>query len=541
VSEKQSVVRISKVRIAPIWIVPIAAVILGFWLAINAYLDQGPTVYITFNSAAGVERGKTRVKVLNVDIGVVTDIHLREDMGGVLVEADLQPGVRNLLREDSEFWVVKPTVSGLNVSGLGTILSGAYIEFSPGVESTTRKRQFAGLENVPAIPLGTPGIRLRLTSETSGSVVAGSSVLYRGFDVGAVEKVDLDVDTRLVSYLIFIDAPYDRLITANTRFWNASGISAELNTEGFRFRMDSLRSTLSGGVSFDLPRNSPAGGPAVENTIYRLYPNESSIHEDPHRHFVEFVVEFKESLRGLHPGAPVTYRGVRIGNVEEILIDEMDSDSIASAVGPPIPVLIKVEPGRLELGDTAAAADELERTVEFAVSNGLRASLMSGSLITGSQYIGLDFFSDPEAAEMGIFNDYRTIPTTRGGFDHIQVQVSRLLDKLNDLPVDKTLTSVNAAVSELESMLAAMTSILQDESAQGIGKTLTESLTELNQLMQGYSSDSDFHRELNRTLVELRKTLDSLQVVSDRLAEKPNSLVFPGEPVEDPEPKAPRQ
>jgi len=211
------------------------------------------------------------------------------------------------------------------------------------------------------------------------------------------------------------------------------------------------------------------------------------------------------------------------------------------ATGPPIPVLIRLEPGRLELGDTAAAADQLKQTIEIAVSNGLRASLVSGNLITGSRLIDLDFYSDSKAAESGAFNEYPTIPTTRGGFDHIQVQISELLDKLNDVPVSETLASANAAISELESMLAAMTSILQDESAQGIGKTLTKSLTELNQLMQGYSSNSDFHRELNRTLVELRNTLNSLQVVSDRLAEKPNSLVFPGEPVEDPEPKAPRQ
>jgi paraquat-inducible protein B len=541
VSKEQSVIKSSKARISPIWIVPIAAVILGLWLAINAYLETGPSVQITFASAAGLKIGETSVKVLNVDIGIVTDIRLRDDMGGVIVEADLQPEARKLLREDSEFWVVKPRVSGLNVSGLSTLLSGAYIEFAPGVQSTTRRREFSGLDSAPAIPIGTPGIRLQLTSKTSRSVSAGSSVLYRGIGVGTVESVNLDVDTRQVTYVIFIDAPFDRLITSNTRFWNASGISAELDSEGVKFHMASLQSMLSGGVSFSLPKNSPTGDPAVENTTYRLYPNENSIHEDPHRHFVEYVVQFGESLRGLNPGAPVTYRGVQIGSVEEILIEEIDPNSITTAIGPPIPVLIRLEPGRLELGDTSAAADQLKKTIKIAVSNGLRASLISGSLITGSRLIDLDFYADLETTETGVFNEYPTIPTTRGGFDHIQVQISGLLDKLNDLPVNETLTSANAAISELESMLAAVTSILQNESAQGIGETLTKSLAELDQLMQSYSSNSEFHRELNRALVELKNTLDGLQIVTDRLAEKPNSLVFPGEPVEDPEPKAPRQ
>jgi paraquat-inducible protein B len=389
--------------------------------------------------------------------------------------------------------------------------------------------------------LGTAGIRLRLTSKTSGSVSVGSPILFHGIQVGAVELIDLEVDTQQVSYSIFIDAPYDELINTNTRFWNASGISAELGAEGIKFNMTSLKSMLSGGVSFALPRNFPVGDPAVRNSTYRLYPDENSIHEDPHRHFVEYVVEFRESVQGLYPGAPVSYRGVRIGSVEQIKADEMRVDATTAATGPPIPVLITVEPGRLDLGDTAAAADLLRQTIDEAVSNGLRASLMSGSLITGAKFVGLDFYGDVEPAEMGVFKEYPTIPTTSGGFEQIQAQVAQLLGKLNNLPIEDTLTTANAAIAELESMLAAVTEILEDESAQDITGSLADTLTELNRLMKGYSSNSEFYRELNRTLIEVKDTLDSPQGVTDRLADNPNSIVFPSKPNEDPEPKAPRQ
>lgn len=540
-TEAETVVKSTRIRIAPIWIVPIAAVVLGLWLAINAYLSQGPTVEIKFASANGIEEGKTLVKVLSVDIGLVTDIRLSDDMKGVTVTAELDPEARKLLREDSQFWVVKPTVSGLNVTGLGTILSGAYIEFSPGVRPVTGQRSFTGLDQIPAVPAGTLGIRLQLTSDTSGSLGVGSPVLYQGFQVGTVERIDLDIDTQDVGYSIFIHAPYDELITTSTRFWDASGISAELSAEGIKVVMNSLQSMLAGGVAFGLPRDSAVGDPAVENSTYRLYPNESSIHEDPFRHFVEYVVSFRQSLRGLRPGAPVNYRGIRVGSVEEIMIDEMATDAINAAKGEAIPVLIKIEPGRLDLEDTAEAADRLRQAIGEAISNGLRATLESGNIITGSRIVGLDIYDAIEPVEAADFKGFPTIPTTSSGFDHIQVQVNRLLDKLNDLAVDDTLASANAAIGELELTLKAMRTILEDESAQDMTETLQAALTELDRLLQGYSSESEFHTELNRTLTELKNTLDSLQGVTDQLADKPNAIVFPVKPVEDPEPRVPRQ
>ena len=531
-SESETVVKTSRFRIAPIWIVPIVAVILGLWLAINAYLDHGPSIVITFSDGGGIEEGKTQLKIEGIEIGVVSAVRLSEDLQGVTVTADLIPEARRMMRSDTEFWVVRPTISGLNVSGLGTILSGAYIAMSPGVGQISRGRSFVGLDRIPAAPAGTPGIRLKLTSESSGSANIGSPVLYRGFRVGAVESVDLDVNTQHVSYAIFIDAPYDKLVSTNTRFWDASGFKAELGADGINLDISSVQALLAGGISFDLPRIFSPGDPVKSHSAFRLYPSENSIHQNPHRYFAEYVVEFRQSLRGLHPGAPVTYRGIRIGSVEQILLYEMDVGAISAGAGPPIPVLIKLEPGRLDLGDTDAGVRQLNETVEVAISNGLRATLESGSLITGSLYVNLDFYDDAKVAELGTFKSYSSIPTTDSGLDHIMVQVSQLLDNLNDLPINKTL-------AELQSLMGTVRAILEDESTQDITGTLNKTLNELNRLIKGYSTDSEFNTELTRTLVEIKSTLNSVKGVADRLADQPNSIVFPGKPIEDPEPKAP--
>ncbi len=542
-SSNESIVTQTKSKVAPIWIVPVVAVLLGLWLVVNNYLSQGPTIEIAFESASGIEVGKTKIKVLSVDIGIVTDVQINDEASGITATAKLEPEARNLLREDTEFWIVKPRVSGLNVSGLSTLLSGAYIELSPGVEDASRLRRFTGASRRPAAPPGTPGIRLRLTSKTSGSFSIGSPVLHKGFRVGSVEDMVLDTETNLVDYSIFIDGPYDNLVTSSTRFWDASGISAELNTEGIKVVMNSMQSLLTGGVAFDTPRNYRVGNPAVENSTYRLFPNEVSIHENPHRNYAEFVIGFEQSLRGLHPDAIVTYKGIRIGSVIRIMIDRMDADLDVAADGQPIPVLIRIDPGRFnmgDLGDTPEAAVFAREAVERGVANGLRATLQSGNLITGAQLVALDFYDDPGPIGPPTYDEYPRIPAINGGFGRIRVQVTALLDKLNKLPVEDTVAGANTAIDELSSTLTAVRAIIEDDSAQEITESLQVTLNELSRLIQSYSANSEFQTELNRTLVEVKNTLHSLQGVTDRLADKPNAIVFPSEPNEDPEPKAPR-
>jgi paraquat-inducible protein B len=528
----------SRRRVSAIWIVPITAVVLGLWLAINAWLDQGPTVQISFSTASGIEENKTRVRLLNVDIGVVTDVNISEDLSGVIVEVELEPVARQYLSGDSEFWVVRPRVSGLDVSGLGTILSGAFIEFSPGVESTTGLRRFVGLNNAPATPLGTPGIRLTLTSETDSSIYAGSPILYRGFRVGTVESTELDMQRNHVSYSIFIHAPYDELISASTRFWNVSGISAELSTEGVRLSISSLQSLVQGGVSFGLPLNTEPGDPVSDLAEFRLYPNEISTHENPYRHFSYYIVQFDQSLRGLREGSPVTYRGLRIGSVERIISQHLMDSANGDVLDYRVPILLKIEPGRLSLNDSAEGVVGLAKAVENAVSDGLRATLKSGSLLTGSLYINFDYDATAEPDQIGTYQSYQTLPTTSSGIDLLGAQVNKLLAKINNLPLEQTLDSARLALDELNKTLKATRTLVETDDMQQIGVTLDAALVNLTGLLKSYSSESEFHSELTQMIRDLRFALDSIQDFTDRVGDNPNQLVFPSDPVQDPEPKA---
>jgi paraquat-inducible protein B len=507
------------------------------WLAINAWLDTGPTVSVSFSTASGIVENKTQVRLLNVEIGVVTNVQISSDLSGVVVSLQLDPIARKFLRADSEFWVVRPKVSGLNVSGLGTLLSGAYIEFSPGVEPTNRTREFVGLEKAPETELGTPGVRLELTSESSGSAVAGSPILYRGFRVGTVESTDLDLQKKLVSYSIFVDEPYDELISTNTRFFDVSGISVQLNADGVRLDVGSLKSVLEGGISFGLPMHTEHGEPITEDMVFRLYPNEASTHEDPYRHFSLYVARFDQSMRGLSPGAPVTYRGLRIGSVERIMSQELVDHAAEPDDDQSIPVLLRIEPGRLSLNDSAEGIANLERSVVGAVDGGLRATLKSGNILTGALYVSFDYDRTAKPAEIGSYLNYRTLPTTSSGLDLIEVQVSNLLAKINNLPLEQTLDSARLALDELNNTLVATRKMIGTDDMQKIGSSLNDSLGGLTTLLESYSTDSEFYSEVTQMIRDLRFTLDSIQDLSDRVGDNPNQLVFPSDPFKDPEPK----
>lgn len=527
----------SKRHISGIWLVPAIAVVLGLWLLYEAYRNQGPTVEIHFATAEGIEIGKTRIRFRNVPLGKVSGITLDDALKGVWVKADMAPAAKPLLRENTHFWVVRPRIKGTSISGLGTIVSGAYIELDPGPGEAENKRRYRGLEEIPFTPAGTPGLRLQLISDVTGSLGAGDPVLYRGFDVGVVESSGLNVDTRQVSYSIFIHAPYDRLITANTRFWNASGFSAQLNSEGFMLHVGSLQSLIAGGVAFDLPANSEPGPPVAMNADYRLYPNRASIDQDPHVYFAHYVVSFTQSMRGLNPGATVTYRGIRIGHVVKIMMRESSAES-GTGAGNPIPVLIHIEPASFGIADAPESVELLQHAMEAAVGNGLRATLESGSLLTGQLYIDLNYYSDQPADTMGQFQGYQEIPTLSGGLGQIQLQITRLLKKLNGLPLDATVASANGALGELRGTLAEMRGLLADEATRSLPGTLEDTLSELNSLLAGLGGPTGFADNLNRSLIELNRTLNALRGLSDQLEDKPNSLIFPVQREDDPVPRA---
>ena len=531
-------------RLSAVWIVPIVAVALGAWMVIHTYVMRGPEIAINFTSAEGVEVGKTKVRIRSVELGVVESVELTDKFDGVTIRARLDGEASPLLREDTLFWVVRPRLGPSGISGLGTLLSGAYIELSPGAGKKGR-RSFKGLDDVPVTPPTAPGLHVVLTGEKASSLNPGNPVLYRGYTVGRVESAVLDPQTGHGRYDLFIEAPYDSLVSSSTRFWNSSGVSVDMGANGFSVKTESLEALIAGGVAFDLPAHGKPGRPVEPFSEFVLHPDYKSINLHPFEHHQDYVLLFDTSVRGLQPGAPVEYRGMRVGSVVGVSFDYVTEET---QLGPDghilVPVLIRLDPARINLPDTPAGREEFASIVDESVRAGLRATLKSGNLITGRLYINLDFFDDAPEATVHVRDGYHVLPTESSGLEQIEHKVSALLDKLQQLPLDDTLSSTRNAldgiaktVATADQALQSLDGILGQDQAKQLPASLNATLAEVNETLGGLAPGSMLYEDLHGALNDLGMSLSGIEQLTRTLNNQPSALLFSSSKEPDPEPR----
>ncbi len=381
-------------------------------------------------------------------------------------------------------------------------------------------------------PVGAPGIHFMLVSEGESAVGAGAPILYEGFRIGRVERSELDIESNRIRYSAFIDAPYDELVTTNTRFWDVSGVSVRAGPSGVEVRTGSLESILIGGVAMGRPIGLDPGRPVGNDEVFRLYPDYATVNDHPYRVSLDYVTAFSQSVRGLQEGAPVEYRGIKVGSVERVLVEEM-TDLEIDRPGSAIPVLLKFEPGLLSLPDDEVGEERLRNAIEGGVATGLRASLETGSLLTGSRYIRLDYYPDEPPAPIGRFADWKTIPTVSSGLEGTLEQARRVLKKINDLPLEQT-------VREANNTLASLNAVVGSDAVQRLPEEIDATLVELRATLGSVSPGSPLQTRLLRTTTELERSLQSLRRLLDDLDANPNSIIFNHDPGPDPEPRSGR-
>ncbi|OUS10395.1 hypothetical protein A9Q89_11260 [Gammaproteobacteria bacterium 53_120_T64] len=534
-------------KFSAIWILPLLTLVVGASIVAHSLMTQGPTITIDFATADSLEVGKTQVRLLSVDVGVVESVTIKEDLSGVRATIKLDQEARELLVEDTRFWVVRARIGAGGVSGLSTLLAGAYIEIAPG-SSATPQQAFIGLEDPPLTAADAPGLRLSLYSDRAGSVSTGNAVLYRGYPVGRIEAMEFDAQRRQVRFDVFVDAPFHQLISSTTRFWDTSGIALKASAGGFEVDMGSMDTILLGGVAFGRVPGLPAGELVESGEEFKLYQSYDEILQQPYRHGMHYVVAFSQSLRGLVPGAPVEYRGIEIGRVERLLIKELASKGMVGT-GKAIPVLIYLEPGRLEAGDSEQAVARLAKVIASGVNaNGLRASLETGNLLTGKQLINLDYYPDEAPAELGTFEQYRVIPSIETGVARLEQQVGSFLDTLNGLPFEATMVGANQLIGRADETLNSLTaaidsanSILASDNTQALPEELVATLNELRTVLKGLAPNSTMAQSLGSSVGTLNATLISLDALIRQLSIKPNAILFPVSPQPDLIPEASAQ
>ena len=531
-----------------IWVVPIIALLIGGGLAYKAWHEKGPSITIVFPDADGLEAGKTQIKYKDVEIGKVASISLLPDLSGVGVVAEMKRGTEEYLTDATQFWVVKARVAAGEVSGLGTLFSGAYIGCNPSTKGQ-QVSEFKGLERPPVLTANLPGRHFILSADTLGSIDVGLPVYYRGIKVGQVVEYQFDERAESVLIRVFINAPYHEKVRENTRFWNASGLDVKMDASGIEVNTESLISIMLGGIAFDLKAYSPPGEQAEAEATFSLYKDQESSKQEVYTARSYYLMYFDQSVRGLVPGAPVEIKGIKIGEVVKIeLFYNLETAEFK------VPVLVMVEPERMNAlivkGGRMVKGDLMDETIEEEteeklgvmrpqklVDKGLRAQLKTGNLLTGQLYIDLDFHQDVSPEKVYIEQGYLVFPTIPQSLDRILQRVENVLGSMEKIDFAGLGDEVGGAVAELKGLLAelrALSGDVKDKTLPTINREMLpkvdRSLDDLSATLKGIDqtigSDSALKYNLGRISEELYMTLRSMRSLIEYLERDPQALIL---------------
>lgn len=542
-----------------VWLIPILTAIIGAWLILHTLTDQGPLVTITFRTADGIEVDKTRIKYKSLSIGIVESVRFSPDFSRVEVLARLKKDAAHFLRRDSRFWVVRPTLSARGISGLGTLMSGTYIEIEPGQGAP--QTLFVGLESPPVVHADTAGKQITLLARQLGSIDRGSPIYYQGILAGEVLGHEMANDFRNVLIHAFVKTPFDGLVRSNSRFWTDSGIDLTVGPDGLRLKTESLQSLLFGGIAFDTPDLQDGGVEDIGGLIFTLHDDLKSIKDQAYTSKLRYVMYFEDSMRGLTAGAPVEFKGIKVGTVLDV---KLEYDEAKSSFR--IPVVVELEPERI-----ANRSEKLKRAprdvFQNLVNKGLRARLQSGNLLTGQLFIEL--VMQPKAPKRLVNAGHASpeLPTIRGGgLEQVVASAAGIMEQLERVDyaalgadLQGTLKGTNAmtngpqmqaALADLAASLASVRGILRalDGRAEPIAMNLEQALAAARDALEkskktmtlvdgAISPDAPLHQHSLRLVQELAATARSLRHLVDMLERNPQALLLGKSPATEQERK----
>jgi len=536
-------------RISAIWIIPAIALFVGVWMLYQYQANKGPTIFIEMPQAEGIIAGKTEIKVRSVKIGQIDSVRLSNSQDSVIARAQIDKNYEDLLTDDAKIWVVKPRIDETGISGMSTLLSGVYLEFAPG-ESENLKENFTLQEEPALIGKDVQGGRFQLLSYNAEVLDVSTGIFFKNYKIGQIETATFDWENQAMKYGIFIKAPYQNLITNNSIFWVNAGIEIDLSADGININTGSLSKLLKGGISVGLPDNQTPGEIANDGHNFSLSQSYKEALEERFYDFDYYIIDFEQSIRGLRPGAPVEYRGIRIGTVVEAPANIIVNGKPAhfKSANTSVPVLIKIEYGRI-YHHSATAKNFWKESLKGWIETGMRASLKPGNLLTGAVYVDFDMYPDAPEAGFEKLGQYTVFPSISSGITVLADQVSDVLNKVNNLKVEESLAQIQVAFADYQSLANEMRTLLNKKDTQNLPGDINRNFAKMTKSMEqfevtmrqfdktmaSYQAGSEFHHQLQQTLREFKRLSEEIQPLTRGLNEQPNMLIFdkslPADPI----------
>jgi paraquat-inducible protein B len=511
-----------KRNLAWVWLIPIVAAVVGASIIWSTLSKQGPRITITFQSADGLEEGKTQVRYRNVVIGTVKDIRLSDKLDNVLVDVELTDDATVFAHEGATFWVVKPRIGLGGVSGLSTLISGSYIEADTAKSRDAKptKKNFVGLEQPPPIASDRPGKRFVLRAPDLGSLSPGSPIFYRRIQVGLVTGYRLAEERKAVDLDIFIDAPYDSYVNASTRFWDESGIDVTLSTDGMQINTQSLVSIIAGGLSFS--SFGKARALQDDKHVFKLYDSRRSAEMVPEGVAIPILMRFDQPSRGLKAGAPVDFHGVHIGIINSVALDlDIMTRQFFTSVE------ATLYPERLgkvytDMSLKESTPQDLAESLVTLVNRGLRAQLRTSNILTGQLYVTLASFPQTALGETPVAEIPFKMPTLASDdLDKLQQQVTSIVAKLDKIPFESIGNELDTMIKQIR-----LLSVNLDKS---VTPKLASTLNEIERATKNLNSliapGSPVVTSTETMLEDLKRSLKSLTNLTESLSANPDSLI----------------
>ena len=219
-----------------------------------------------------------------------------------------------------------------------------------------------------------------------------------------------------------------------------------------------------------------------------------------------FVAFFQGSVKGLRVGAPVVFRGVKVGEVTQMMIYADRSDPSKKSFE--IPVILEIEEGNIQ--NIGEAIQEQKQYIQSLIKSGLRAQLQMQSLVTGQLMINIDFYSDTPVRLVGtrkinIARDVMELPT-------IETPLQKLGKTLEEVPLGEMVKSFKSSLQAIEALVTS------EELAQSL-HYFKQSMKEIRDLARNVDQKIDpLSADLDQTLKDAQSLLRNVNSRVDPLA-----------------------
>ncbi|PPI88093.1 paraquat-inducible protein B [Candidatus Pantoea edessiphila] len=529
-----------------IWIFLSVTLFVATWIMIYQLIHLGPEVTLITNNARGIEEERTIIKSHNVNVGLVKKISISKNLNNVEIKVRLNSGMQYLLQKDTIFWVVKPQIKHEGINGLSKVLAGVYIELYPGKNNqySDKKNKLINRYNLmkepPTVLPNAKGTRVILESTTSQTLSEGDPVLFHGYRVGTVENIIFNTKNYKTTYQLFIEKPYINLINNKTCFWKNSGISANLSTSNMSIEIGRFNNLFNNSISFDTKSGCFSGKYINNKKLYYLLDNQNDTEKLLQNHYTNYVLLFSSSIRGLKVGAPVEFRGIRIGTVSEVpFLKAIMKQKLNYSYE--IPVLIQIEPARfIKILGKNFNLDKLLKKKKV-----LYGIIKTNNFLSDSHYIDLDFYNNEMITNKSEkILGYKVIPTIDISFDSIQQKIVILLDKINRIPINdiikesnNTLKEGTKIIKDFNLMINTVKNIMTNPTIKNLPEDMHQAIDNLNILTQELQPGSETYNRTMSNMQTLNQVLNELQSILKILNINSNALIYRTEPDQDPQPK----